>query len=375
MSYRLHPTKNRDRSSNEKKWWQISYYPEGKKGGVKHLPFEGTEDDVRIAEASLRRRPKNRPLLPNPSLSAAVPDFMEHYRIERLPRSIESALLRLSHLTKFMGRFPLGNIDAKLVETYKKHRLAEGVKPITINKELNILSCVLKWSASDEAGPLIDDPLKVKLFPGKMTKSPIPIVPPSGDIDRIIEEIPSFIRGLGMLMFYGGLRRNEATHLEGEKVVIRTIQDGKRKVEIALLIVTGKGNKQRVVPVAHPGTVAELKRQKDIHPTGPLWPSPSPKNKGKPYKGILDPLKTAARRAGVEGRIYQHLLRHGFGTSAIESGIDLRSVQTLLGHVTSRTTEIYTHIAADHLIKQVQKFNTVLSGDEVEGTETKEENK
>jgi site-specific recombinase XerD len=85
--------------------------------------------------------------------------------------------------------------------------------------------------------------------------------------------------------------------------------------------------------------------------TGYFWVSPFT---GGPYSDIRGCLKNAAKRAGVQGRMYNHLLRHAAGTDLLEFG-DLRTVQVMLGHTTSKTTELYTHIRQDRLRSVMKK--------------------
>lgn len=309
------------------------------------MPFEGTEAEVRLYEADLRRRARKDPIKINSRFEEISPDFICWYKLERLPRTVERALLSLSHLSKHFGRLPLTAITDSTIHQYKEKRIEAGLKPITVNKELNILSMVLKWAADNN---LCEAPQKIKLFPGKMTRSPVPIVPTAEEIEALIQQLNRSVKGIAMLQFYAGLRRNEAQHLKAEDVLL----------DRNLIIITGKGGKQRVVPVVHPTLVEELKNKLKKVKSGYLWLSPYT---DRPYTNIQSSLKAAAKRAGLNMRIYNHLLRHGFGTTCVESGIDLRTVQGLMGHSTSRTTEIYTHLAADHLKRQMEKFNTALN--------------
>jgi len=68
-------------------------------------------------------------------------------------------------------------------------------------------------------------------------------------------------------------------------------------------------------------------------------------------------IKAVARRAGLTRNVKPHMLRHSFATHLIERGADLRSVQTMLGHASIATTQVYTHVSRSHLTELVRKFH------------------
>jgi len=75
---------------------------------------------------------------------------------------------------------------------------------------------------------------------------------------------------------------------------------------------------------------------------------------GKKYSAtsVYNVIKKTAEDAGIRKRVYPHILRHSFATHNLEQGMDLRFIQELLGHESSKTTEIYTHVSQ----KDLQKF-------------------
>lgn len=129
-----------------------------------------------------------------------------------------------------------------------------------------------------------------------------------------------------------------------------------------VLRVTGKGNKERIVPV---GRTAVLFIQKYIARIRPqLLKDPSIpylflSHNGKQLdrERIWMVVKEAARRAGIQKDIHPHTLRHSFASHLLENGADLRVIQEMLGHADISTTQIYTHVSAKRLLSVHKKFH------------------
>jgi len=154
------------------------------------------------------------------------------------------------------------------------------------------------------------------------------------------------------LLYAAGLRVSELVNLKLQDV----------NLEACFVRVFGKGSKERVVPI---GRYAKEKIDFYIKTFRAklLKNVPSPyifvARAGKPMtrQGFWKLLRKYGQKAGIIRKIKPHSLRHSFASHLLEGGADLRSVQIMLGHVDISTTQIYTHVARDHLKKIHAKFH------------------
>jgi integrase/recombinase XerD len=154
------------------------------------------------------------------------------------------------------------------------------------------------------------------------------------------------------LAYASGLRLAELRNLRLEQL----------HLESGFINVIGKGNKERVVPLGRKATQAlqrylEAGRPKLVTPRSPanLFLT----KRGTPFAAVTMWLriKQRVRRAGIEGNITPHMLRHSFATHLLENGADLRVIQELLGHANISTTEVYTHVTGNRLREVHRKFH------------------
>ncbi|HEY5626741.1 MAG TPA: site-specific tyrosine recombinase XerD [Nitrospira sp.] len=146
------------------------------------------------------------------------------------------------------------------------------------------------------------------------------------------------------LLYATGLRVSELVSLQVSQV----------NVDVGYLQVTGKGTKQRIVPMGEPARQMLRYYEEQVRPSflkkrvsrfvfltrrgGPLT-----------RQGFWKALRLRAKRAGITKHISPHVMRHSFATHLLEGGADLRSVQTMLGHSSIATTQIYTHVERERL--------------------------
>ena len=154
--------------------------------------------------------------------------------------------------------------------------------------------------------------------------------------------IPDRDRAIFELMYSSGLRLSELVNLNTTDIDLSD----------ATVIVTGKGNKQRIIPVGRYAIRAISlwleSRNKILHSESKAL-FITKKGKRISNRSIQSRLDYWGRKQNIPTKIYPHMLRHSFASHLLESSQDLRGVQELLGHSNISTTQIYTHLDFQHL--------------------------
>jgi integrase/recombinase XerD len=165
---------------------------------------------------------------------------------------------------------------------------------------------------------------------------------------------PRGLRNAAMLevLYASGVRVSELIHIK--------IMD--MNLEAGFVRVLGKGNRERVIPIGIPAqksvrTYLETARPQLLkhHKSHFLFVARA----GRPMtrQGFWKLLRQCALKAGITKKLTPHSLRHSFASHLLEGGADLRAVQMMLGHVDISTTQIYTHVAREHLKKMHDRFH------------------
>jgi integrase/recombinase XerD len=201
-----------------------------------------------------------------------------------------------------------------------------------------------------------DDPTQTIAAP--QTRRPLPKILSGADLEKMLaiaaeDRSPEGLRlTLIVEMLYGGgLRVSELAGMTLAAV----------RAPAQFIRVTGKGNKERLSPLS-PAAREALDAYLQVREK--FVPEHDKNNRylfaSRAEGGFLTRrrfhqlLKALATKAGLDpAKVSPHVLRHAFATHLVEGGADLRSVQTLLGHADIATTQIYTHVARDHLTKVV----------------------
>jgi len=180
------------------------------------------------------------------------------------------------------------------------------------------------------------------------------------DVDRLIEQpnisTPRGLRDRALieLLYATGMRVSELLSLRPADV----------NLEASYLTCSGKGNKQRIVPIgdeAGEWVKRYLREGRAVllgKRTSPrLFVNAKGGGPGLTRVGFWKILKGYARQAGLTKRLSPHMLRHSFATHLLERGADLRAIQMMLGHADLSTTQIYTHVLEQRMRSIYDKFH------------------
>ncbi len=176
-------------------------------------------------------------------------------------------------------------------------------------------------------------------LPRPKKRQRLPNVISREDIQSMLDATRNIKHKTILSILYGcGLRLNEVIDLKIENI------DFNRKV----MVVTGKGDKQRMIPIGN-NLVKQIKNyRRSYRPRVYLFNGyDSLQYSGKSIQNIV---KNKALKTGIKKKVTPHTFRHSFATHLLEDGVDLRIIQELLGHSSSRTTEIYTYVSRKNLM-------------------------
>jgi integrase/recombinase XerC len=226
-------------------------------------------------------------------------------------------------------------------------RRAEGLANTSAARELSAIKAFLKFARQqagdpDASAPQLRGPRVKKGIPRPVTPDEAEGLAENVETLAKVSWIGARDRAVLLLLYGAGLRISEALGLKGSDLPLGET-----------LVVTGKGNKQRVVPILPVirEAMAEYIR---------VCPWPVERNepvfrgeKGGPLnQGMVQKVVAQARRAlGLPDSATPHALRHSFATHLLGAGADLRSLQELLGHASLGSTQIYTKVDAAKLLE------------------------
>jgi integrase/recombinase XerD len=270
-----------------------------------------------------------------------VEGFLALLAARRAARTVDAYRADLGRLADALGHSPASATTEEL-ERWIAQMRADGLAATTVGRRVAAVRSFFRHQQL--LGARVDNPAAELDLPKRTRRLPRTLSP--AEAVRLIEAAagttPRALRdgALVELLYGAGLRVSEAVGLE----------KGGVDLEARLVRVTGKGGKERVVPIGR--AAAEALRLYLSRGRPFLERRSRPElflnAKGGPLTraGAFLILRKLAAKAGLEPeRVHPHLLRHSFATHLLEGGADLRSVQELLGHADLATTELYTHVS------------------------------
>ncbi|MBD2841811.1 tyrosine recombinase XerC [Erythrobacter rubeus] len=242
-------------------------------------------------------------------------------------------------------------LEAHDLRAHLAARRAEGLANTSAARELSALKSLIAFARSETGDP---DPASPRVRGPRLKKGlPRPVTPDDAvNIADLIEGtasedwIGARDRAVLLLMYGSGLRIAEALSLQGRDVPLaETLQ------------VTGKGGKQRIVPVLPITRDAVAEYAKACpYPLSAKEPLFRGAKGGALSQGMVQKAMAKARRAlGLPDTATPHALRHSFATHLLGAGADLRSLQELLGHASLGSTQIYTKVDAASLLENYRR--------------------
>ena len=257
------------------------------------------------------------------------------------PRTVDAYRRDLATLAAHVGK-PVAEAGVDDLERWVAAMRADGLASSTVSRRVSAVRSYFRHLIL--IGTTSENPAASVQLPRRTSRLPRALSPSETErlIDAATGSSPRSLRDRALveLLYGAGLRVSEAVGLE------KTAID----LDDRVVLVTGKGGKERIVPLGRPAAEA-VRRYLALgrpHLDRRYRPDLFLNARGGALTraGAFLILRRLAEKAGLEpGRVHPHLLRHSFATHLLEGGADLRSVQEMLGHADLGTTERYTHVS------------------------------
>ena len=292
----------------------------------------------------------------------AVSGFIDYLKIEKglAPLTVAAYQADIRQFAGFLQKRRRALLAARRndVRDFIQQLFANSVDGRSVGRKLSALRHLYRYLLMDkvlERDPTlnIDSPKQWKVLPKSLARDEIETLLRDSAItrdDEISQAIAVRDRAMLEVFYAGALRVSEIIAVKLEDL----------KLDLGYVLVRGKGDKERLVPL---GRAAQEALNNYCKTSRPVL-----------TKGRTSPLLFVGRggrkltrqrvwqmvRATAEGtgrNVSPHMLRHSCATHMVENGADLRTVQTILGHADISTTQVYTHVALDRLKSVYQKYH------------------
>jgi integrase/recombinase XerD len=288
-------------------------------------------------------------------LAPSIQAYLNFCRVEKglAENSLNSYQLDLKRLSEEIGK-PVIEIQAPDLATYVESLYSAGLSARSIARHITTLRNFYRFLIQE--GQLGQDPTEFLNQPRQWTT--LPKYLNRDELDRLIAAPPveklTGIRDRAMLelLYATGLRVSELCQL--------TLSAVER--EMGVLRVTGKGNKQRMVPFGQAaGHALDLylssARPRLLKGRASRHLFVTSRGRAMTRQSFWKLLRGYGLKAGISRALTPPVIRHSFATHLVEGGADLRSVQIMLGHADISTTQVYTHVAQRRLRETIEQHH------------------
>jgi site-specific recombinase XerD len=307
------------------------------------------------------------------SIEAFMEKFLEYSQANHSPATFKRYRAVIDHFQRYLAQRSeivfLSQVKAKEIDEYKVFRKGEWVNPNgdpvesdddvsgytrkgarahTINFELGTLRTIfylaVKW------GYMRENPVRgvVRL---KVNDSKPPRFLTKEECQRLLENSPPDLRAIFFTFLNTGMRKAELENLEWSDIDFK-----RRKIKIRRKDFWHPKTGEREIPMnqAVHDLLKSLKQKNDRGlKSNFVFPN---KDGGKIKEKLRRQIISIAKKAGIEGLTKLHSLRHTYASHLVMKGVDLPTVQKLMGHSDIQTTMIYSHLAPDHLADAVERL-------------------
>lgn len=285
----------------------------------------------------------------------AAARFISHVQLDRdqSPETVRAYASDLGDLIEFLARRnggeppPPAEVDPRILRGWMAEMHGRGLTASSIARHLSAARSLFRWLAGKgevEFNPAAEvrNPKKPQRLPDRLDLE---------DVTAILEapDTTSFAgrrdRALLELLYGAGLRVSELVSLDLDDLHL-----GERTARV-----TGKGRKERIVPFGRKAadalrdylkTATTLRRGKDVDAL-----FLNQRGGRLTDRSVRRALNAAVSKSALSRGVHPHALRHSFATHLLESGMDLRAIQELLGHARLSTTQRYTRLALDRILE------------------------
>ena len=271
-----------------------------------------------------------------------IDKFISYLDIEKnsSPHTLLNYRIDLEEFVKFSGNMSLPQIDYLHLRKYLASLKTREYRPRTLARKVSSLRSFFKFL--NREGLLKNNPAALLATP---------------KLDKIL---PKFLSEPEMIQFIEAPVKDSILSKRNKAMLETLYSSGIRVSELVglniddvdfignIIKVTGKGKKERLVPIGNKALEAMKDYLDHRHKDSPVL-FLNKNGTRLSTKGVLNMTHKYIQLASLQKKVSPHVLRHSFATHLLNRGADLRSVQELLGHANLSTTQIYTHMTTDRL--------------------------